>query len=215
MDNRPLWAIKVATALGRIRDDYSEVEAALGRVREGYREVAETIEDARRADPTLEQVIVAQHIGKSTTWVSRLLKWHKDGCKSESPFGDEIAARRKAAKLENAIATSQFEGDPTIREEDLGQLRLQGGRSDYVPGRAEATLRAFSLIGACQALIKAAAGVRRKTLMLVRSSDDDKRIFTLEKLATELEHSITTSEAVLSEVRSALKKNSRVLQAAE
>lgn len=158
---------------------------------------------------------LAQHIGKSATWVSRLLKWHKEGCKSESPFGEEIAARRKAAKLENTIATSQFEGKPTVSEEDLGQLCLQGGRSDYMQGRAEATLRALSLLGACQALIKAATGVRRKTLMLVRPSDDDKRIFTLEKLATELEQSITASDAALSEVRAALKKIPRALEAAE
>jgi hypothetical protein len=219
MDNRPLWVIKIDDALGRILDTYHEVEAALGRVRGCYSEIAVTINDAMRDDPTLEQAMVAEAIGKSPAWVSRTLKWYREGCKSESPFGEEIAARRKAAKLENTIATSQSEEQMTVSSEDMGQLWLydeqHGGCSDHVQGRAAATLKALGLLAACQALTKAANGLRRKTLVLVRPSDHNKSLFTLTKLAAELEQLISASDSALIEVRAALKKKPRLLEAAE
>jgi hypothetical protein len=188
MDNRPLWVIKVDTALKRVRD--------------GYREAGEAIDDAMRSDPTLTQVLVAEALGKSTAWVSMLRKWHRDGCEpADGPFAAEIAARREKAK-ENEIQTS---------ESELGQLWLfgeeHGGSSDYVPGQAEATLSALGLLAACRTLKAAVAKLGSNTLMLVfRSSADEKRRATLEKLAAELRQSLSAGNCALDEVRATLKK---------
>ena len=85
---------------------------------------------------------------------------------------------------------------------------------DYLPGRAEATLRAMSLMAACQQLNRAAR-LDRQALMLVRSSADDKRVFTLEKLTDDLTRSIAAGTQALNEVLAALKGMPQFREAAE
>jgi hypothetical protein len=42
-----------------------------------YLTIAEEIDAAMRADFTLSQREVGRHIGRSQSWVSRLLKWYR------------------------------------------------------------------------------------------------------------------------------------------
>ena len=208
MENRAAWVTRIDAALSRIEVAYCQVEESLRCVRDSYREIANAIEgaieEARLRRENLTQAQIAEQIGKSATWVCRLLAWHRANDGSESPFGYEIAARRAAAKLEQEIATSQSETEPSVNEADLGQLWLfdrdSDGSSNYRPGQAEATFQALTLFGACQVLAKTAVSVRRTNLALVRPSDDDKQIFSLEKLTFELERSIDASGYVLREV---------------
>jgi hypothetical protein len=208
MENRAAWVTRIDAALERIEIAHSEVEVAHRRVRDSYRDIAETIEgvieESRLRHETLTQIEIAEHIGKSATWVSRVLAWHRAGVSSEGPFGYEIAARRAAAKLEHEIATSQSEAEPIVNEADLGQGwlfdRNSDGYSNYRPGQSEATIQALNLLGACLVLVQKAASVRHKTLALVRPSADDKRIFSLEKLSLALERSIDAGGQVLREV---------------
>lgn len=208
MENRAAWVTRIDAALSRIEVAYCQVETSLRCVRDSYREIAAAIEgaieEARLRRENLTQAQIAEQIGKSATWVCRLLAWHRADNGSESPFGYEIAARRASAKLEHEIATSQSETEPTVNDADLGQLWLfdrdSDGSSNYRPGQAEATFHALTLFGACQILAKTAVCVRRTNLALVRPSDDDKQIFSLEKLTFELERSIDASGYVLREV---------------
>lgn len=210
MENRAAWVTRIDAALQRIETDRSVMELAYRRIRESYRDIAETIEaaiaEAGLRSGRLTQVEIAEHIGKSATWVSRVLTWYRTGMISETPFGDEIAARRAAAKLEYEIATSQSAAELTVNEADLGQLPLFGGSSNYHPGQAEATFQALGLLGACQTLTKRAASVRHGTLALVRRADDDKRVFSLEKLSLELERSIDASGHALRDVLAVQKR---------
>ena len=215
------WVTEIECALQRIKESHHVIEVSLRRVQADYRFIAETIKSAISADSNLSQKQIAQSINKSATWVSRLLLWHTKGCISGSPFGDEIAARRKAKQLEDRIATSQSE--EITADADLGQgsffdctgnYMLDCAEATFVRGRAEATFKAMSLMGACHAL-ENAANVDRTTLALVRSSAIDERVFTLEKLETNLNKSIAAGNRALEEVRAARNDIPKLLEAAE
>src|SRR5229473_2359517 len=75
------------------------VKAAIGKGREDYELAARTIVEVMAADRTLTQKEVASRIGMSTTWVCCLLSWYRGGCKSETVFGPESAARRAAKAI--------------------------------------------------------------------------------------------------------------------
>src|SRR3982074_3399649 len=106
MENHPAWGPKVEAALARGEAANEEAltlisgaAAALARGWEANKEAIDIIAKELAADPSLTQVQIAEYLRKSTTWVSRVLKWHRDGCPTEGPFAGEIAARRAAAKI--------------------------------------------------------------------------------------------------------------------
>jgi hypothetical protein len=220
MIERHAWVIEIERALGRIDESHRAIEASLLRVQADYRLIAETIKAAIRGHK-LNQKEVAYEIGKSATWVSRLLAWHTAGCMSESPFADEIAARRRASKAEARVATSQSEevaADADRRQRSFfdedGNFVLDCSEAPLVPERAEATFKAMSLMGACRTLI-GAANLNRDILAMLRCSTIDERVFTLEKLESDLIKSIAAGNRALQDVRAVLKETPEFLEAAE
>jgi hypothetical protein len=220
MIERHAWVIEIERALGRIDENHRAMEASLLGVQADYRLIAETIKAAIR-EQKINQKEVAQLIGKSTTWVSRTLAWHTKGCRSESPFADEIAARRRARNVEAKIATSQSKegtADADRRQRSFfdadGRYVLQCPEAPLVPEQADAASKAISLMGACRALIEA-ANVNRNILAVVRRSPIDERIFTLQKLESDLTKSIAAGTRALEEVRAVLKETPEFLEAAE
>ena len=191
VDNRPAWVIRF--------------ENALTRGDQCYREAADTLVEAMRVND-LNQKEAAQYIGKSATWVCRLLGWRESGCPGGGPFASEIAARRDSENT--PIATSQSSHKQKATLEDLGQLSLPllGGYSDYVPGQADATLNAISLMDACRIFLKAAASMRSQNASLAfRSAPISKRRATLARLAVRLSNSIDAAASARNELRKALK----------
>lgn len=173
------------------------VKAALNRGHQNYKIAAATIAEAMSRDKELTQKKVSDAIGRSTTWVCRLLQWHDEGCREGSIFGGQHSRNR--------IAPAQSSNSTTVTDEELGQLCLLGGHSNYVPGQGEATLKAMNAIAACRDFTKNIDGVTREALSLVfRSSGAVKQRFTLEKLATALEKAITAADTTLGEVRTTL-----------
>lgn len=112
---------------------------ALAKGREYHRSAAEAISKALER---MTQKSVALQIGRSPTWVCRVLKWYRAGCQSDTVFGPEAAERRER------IATSQLDG--LLTDEQLGQLSfdLKGGWSSYVPGQREATSKTIETVKA-------------------------------------------------------------------
>ena len=116
MENRPTWVRKV--------------EAALERGADSYKEAAEIILAQLDADPNLTQAKVAELIGHQRAWVSRLLKWHRDGCPVDGVFAGESAFRRARAKAD--VSSTKPIGL------DLGPDRpflpgIEGGPTDAPP----------------------------------------------------------------------------------
>ena len=179
------------------KDWVGVVNAALSRGRENYKFAALTIVEAMRADKALKQKKVAEAIGRSTTWVCRLLQWYHEGCPEGSIFGGEHSRDR--------IAPAQSQDCTRIPDEELGQLCLLGGSSDYVPGQREAIEKALTAMAACRDLRKRIAGITKGTLLLIFGPSANKQRLPLEKLVAELEKSQMAINVVLGEVRAARK----------
>jgi hypothetical protein len=171
---------------------------------------------AKAADPKLSGRKIASLIGKSHVWVNGILAWKRGA--STLPFEDAAEAAKKRAKREALLAEAgQREHQQPSQEapqpkrslsptpEDLGQLCLLGGSSDYAPGQRDATVQAMGALATCREFTKMMRGITRQNLTLVfKSSGTDKQRPTLESLATELERSIAAAEVALDEVRATL-----------
>jgi len=92
--------------MGVVMDWTEKVHAALQQGLECQKIAVELIVAARR-EHSLSQREIAKALDKSTTWVSRMLKWHKEGCHG-APFGPEAPLRRK-------IATSQQKASAAVK----------------------------------------------------------------------------------------------------
>jgi hypothetical protein len=64
-----------------------------------WRDAAEALVKAGMLGATQEEM--AEAVGKSQTWVSRLLKWQREGYKEENPFGPTTKAARYAHANKN------------------------------------------------------------------------------------------------------------------
>ena len=182
------------------------VKDALAASNENYKRAAGAVVQAMLADRSLTQKAVGERIGRSPTWVCRLLMWHRAGCPTSTVFGPEIAMRR-------TIATSQSP-DSTPVSDELGQLCLLGGSSTFVPGEGEATLRVFGVRAECREFIKRVRGLSRDNLQLAfQASPAETRRASLEKLVCELETSITVCGAAVGEIKAALKQIPRMVHA--
>jgi len=196
MDNRPSWVRRV--------------EAALKRGNESYREAAEIISTQLSADPNLTQAKVAEHLGHQPAWVSRLLKWHGEGCPPDGVFAGEAAFRRARAKAE--VSSSKLSG--------LNQPYLpgiEGGPTNAPPFQeVEATLLALGAQAACQAFDKGIRPISVEKMTLVyRSEGDVVRRGTLKKVEAGLQRSIKVADAALRETQAALKTVAELPKAAE
>src|SRR5712672_2803740 len=102
------WAKKVKRLI-------SDGDLRFNEGRKRYRMAAELIAKARAANPKITQECVAEVVGRSTTWVCRLLKWHASGCKDGSIFdgGNSTAriapAQPKKRKTEVAAFEEKFQ----------------------------------------------------------------------------------------------------------
>jgi len=200
MDNRPAWVRRV--------------EAALARGESAYRKAAEIILAQLKADPTLTQAKVAEHIGHRPAWVSRLLKWYEEGCPTDGVFAGEAAFRRARAKAE--VSSSKSLGL------DLGPDRpflpgIEGGPTNAPPFQeVEATRLALSAQAACEAFDRAVGPISVEKMTLVyRSEGDVVRRGTLKKVEAGLQRSIKVAGAALRQTQAALKKVAELPKAAE
>jgi|SRR4051812_9984297 hypothetical protein len=101
-------------AKGGARPWVERVRRYLAGGTEGYRLAALDIENALQEEAGLTQKIVAKRLGRSETWISRLLKWHRAGCPEESIFEGEHSESRSRT----GVASSQ--------REKLDQLFVDG-----------------------------------------------------------------------------------------
>jgi hypothetical protein len=140
-----------------------KVHALLERGRDCYKAAAEMLVLAMQ-EHSLNQKEAGEALGKSETWVSRLLKWYKADCPDGGVFGPERHRRK--------IATSQL----YRAAEHTGQLEL--GLSDfgrnfgnYRSGQREASLRAEALAKLCAEVTRHAEALGcPETLGLVLAS---------------------------------------------
>jgi hypothetical protein len=140
------------------------VQTALKQGAECHKKAAELIMAAMVAH-SLNQREVGKALDKSTTWISRLLKWYKGGCQGTA-FGPEAARRRK-------IATSQQK--PYFTPQEMGQPELDfggTGYSDYRPGQREANLRAAAMEAQCVQTTRLARELSSDQLELILSSEN-------------------------------------------
>ena len=180
MDNRPSWVIKVVAALRRGQEAAAAIDAA-------YREAAETISIHMRLD-NLTQTEVAEHLGRHRSYVSKILKWHQEGCAEGGPFAGE-AARRRAAKR---VATSQQE--PWLRG---GEVVIDGGRE---PNKA-------AILGAnasCEKFAKAIDALTKVPLGKVFEGNIAMRRQALGALAKSLLDAQVSADRILELVDAAL-----------
>ena len=178
------WIRKVVCALHSGRADY---------------ELAAKIIIAAMADYRLNQKAVADHIGRSESWVSRLLQWHRAGCPDETVFGPEIAARRDKLRRRNSAVLM-----PT--PEALGEERLfSDGSSNVLPGQGEATRLAFGALSCCSEFGKTMRSLSRETLLLAyRTEETAKRREVLLALDEALERTLVATQTARKEVEAAL-----------
>jgi hypothetical protein len=194
MDNRPGWVPKVEAALARGEAANEEAlsliigaAAALARGWEANKEAIGIIAQELAADPKLTQVQVAEYLRRSTTWVSRVLKWGRDGYAPEGPFAAEIAARRAAAK----IATSQSQ--PWLSDYETGEVVIDGSpepNSAVILGARQS----------CQGFVEALASVGPEAIRGAFAGSITKRREVLESLAKGLRESIAAAQGVLDKI---------------
>jgi hypothetical protein len=80
---------------------------------EGAQAIAKNL--VRLAELGMTQAEIAAEFGRRQPWVSRMLKWAKDGFKDETPFGPDSAAAREVheAKIaERAVADYSSKNNP-------------------------------------------------------------------------------------------------------
>jgi len=208
------------------------VKSAIAKGREHYELAARTIVDAMAANRELTQRAVASQIGRSRSWVSRLLDWHRAGCQSETVFGPESAARRAAKRIAlTGSGGSTSENGPVyqkgrlLRDGRYWQARLPLG-DDIVNGDQEvtvqrpsgeeqATVRVLGITDAVSALTKTLSRpevVSREMLgMTYASLGPAKKRAMLASLAEQLEKLAPLAQDTLSETRAALKCIPRTL----
>ena len=87
-----------AELLSRAKAAIDGHEHLLHDARASLEEAAELVALAQKEYCALQKEI-AQAVGKSEAWVSRLLQWHREGCPGDSPFGPSTKeGRLKHAK---------------------------------------------------------------------------------------------------------------------
>jgi len=214
------------------------VKAAIGRGREDYELAARTIVEAMAANRGLTQKDVAARIGMSTTWVCNLLKWYREGPRSETVFGPESAARRAAKRIPAPESSTADPDGPVyvngrlMRDGQYWQpwlplgdeVVIDGGPdltnlNQPLPGEGQATVRVLSLMGASSGLIKALQHpepLSRELLALTyQSLDPAKKRATLARLAEQLDRVAILARDAHAEVRAALKGTPRPLDDVE
>ncbi len=141
---------------------------------DGYSSAAARILEAQKKDPKLTQKKVSASIGKSETWVSRLLKWYRAGCLEESIFEGQHSATRTAskAKVRKGPAGLDLEFD------EGGKLLRDGEwRQERLPIFAKGAIESPPLVpkgneqsGAARQFLEASADCRRVAQQLNRLS---------------------------------------------
>lgn len=174
-----------------------KVQTALKQGTECYKTAAELIEAAMLAQ-SLTQREVGKALDKSTTWISRLLKWRKEGCHG-TPFGPEAARRRK-------IATSQQK--PYFTPQEMGQSELNfgvTGFSDYRSGQREANLRAAAIEAHCGETTRCARALSPDQLELVLSSENiDSRRHLLRQMLKKVNKAVATLSVLARDISAEL-----------
>jgi hypothetical protein len=82
----------------------SRAKTALDKGEDSLREAAEALALAQQ-DHKATQREMAKALGRSATWVNRLLKWKRSGYKDHSPFGPTTKVDRVAHAQQRARAT--------------------------------------------------------------------------------------------------------------
>jgi hypothetical protein len=197
--NPPAWILSVKAQLARAEAADKKAlklisgAAELARGWEEKKKAVEIIDQKLAANPKLTQVRVAEYLGRSTTWLSRALKWRGSGYPEQGPFATEIAARRAAAK----IATSQH--TPWLADWRTGEVVVDASQE----ANAVRLLRAVKV---AKIFTMAVRKIERKTIEQAWGdwpASGAKRAHVLEKLAACLSDSTTAVSAALKEIETA------------
>lgn len=198
----------------------AHAENKLDDVKRRYYEALQDIfKQAQVADPKLSNRKIADLIDRSHSWVNDIIKWKRHP--STLPFEDAQEAKRKRTARAKLLAEAgePVEAPPLQPEkprksaaavmqqqlEEMGQLRLDGGHSDYVPGQGDATELAVNAQGICRQFTRWMERITQEQMLLVHGSHVASRRTLLERFATELEKSSAAADHALGEVRAALK----------
>lgn len=151
--------------------------------REAYRQATEEIVAAKQEDPALTNVQVATFMGRSHTYVDKLLRWRATGYDAATPFlADEQATTRAA----NSHARKVLRERPEVLAQELAQqpVDVQAAFAEQVVKHApEAVGRALGRADAqVNHDVQRAAGLERhypgmqgEELSRARATDDRSR----------------------------------------
>jgi hypothetical protein len=196
--NQPAWIPIVVRALDPGLENYLLAAETIFEAIEASRRAA----GPRSRSGCLTRKAVADLIGHKFSYVSRLLTWYGMGERRDprGPFVAEFQARFSSKKF------------PIPTAEDLGQLDLEGGSADWMPGQDVATIQALALCRMCRLFRKMAKNMSREVLAKVYYSGGLKRCAALETLRFELQNARTAADATLGETSEALMAIPRMLE---
>lgn len=92
----------------------SEAKLSIERGETELKRGIEKIAEAERLGVSRREI--AKAVGKSTSWVSRMLKWHKMGPRDETPFGPQSKEARRRKAVVEATKRSEGLGGSTVDE---------------------------------------------------------------------------------------------------
>lgn len=91
-------AVLLSLSNGATKEElFEKARAAVDAGDQSMRQAAEALATAQELHGA-SQTEMARAVGKSQAWVSYLLRWHRSGCREDSPFGPTT----KAARLQHA-----------------------------------------------------------------------------------------------------------------
>jgi hypothetical protein len=127
-------------------DVLRRAKAAIDAGEDSLREAAEALAFAEKAFNARQREI-AEAIGRSASWVNRLLKWHRSGYKEGSPFGPTTQAARVAHAKRASVKRTIKRAAATTSEEPSSSETAPNvtAASSRTPSPAEAKR---SLMGA-------------------------------------------------------------------
>jgi hypothetical protein len=185
--------------------------------KDGYRLAAARIEAVRKKDPKLTQKTVAKSIGKSETWVSRLLTWYRAGCPEESIFEGQHSPVRASIKAmakkgpkgldQEFIHGKLMRDGPWVQQ----QLPIDVGARVEAPSivpkaieQSDATLRFLEVIGACRNIARLLNGYSRDAMLAACGSRGTRARSKLEAFRREVQTVERVAALAADEASSAL-----------